>query len=110
MSYTWQLDCTPTPQQPNYSMTGDLTFDDYAHLQFNFSDVQFHLSTSLGEARGEGYPSDLQQQAPEQTLLDAIAKNGADRLRPPSVAITSPTGGGNVALRRESRGEHHCQR
>ena len=58
MSYTWQLVCSPTPQAPNYSMAGDPTFDDYANLQFNFSDVLFHLTTSLGEARGEGFPSD----------------------------------------------------
>ena len=98
MSYSWQLVCTPQPQVPNYSMAGDTTFDDQAHLQFNFSDVLFHLSTSLGEARGEGYPSDLQQQNPEQTLLDYIAKNGALDVTPPSVSITSPSSGGSVPL------------
>ena len=98
MSYTWQLACTPQPAVPNYSKKGDNTFDDYGNLQFNFADVQFHLSTSLGEARGEGYPSDLQQQATEQTLLDAIAKNGPIDSIPPTVAITSPATGASVPV------------
>ena len=98
MSYTWQLDCTPAPQVPNYSSAGDQTFDDFANLQLNFSDVQFHVSTSLGLGRGEGYPSDLQFQTPEQTLLDAIAKNGPLDTVPPVVAITSPAASANVAL------------
>ncbi len=98
MSYTWQLDCTPVPQLPNYSSAGDKTFDDFANLQFNFSDVQFHVSTSLGLGRGEGYPSDLQFQTPEQTLLDAIAKNGPLDTVPPVVAITSPAASANVAI------------
>ncbi len=98
MSYTWQLDCTPVPQLPNYSSAGDKTFDDFANLQFNFSDVQFHVSTSLGLGRGEGYPSDLQLQTPEQTLLDAIAKNGPLDTVPPVVAIASPAASANVAI------------
>jgi hypothetical protein len=97
MSYTWQLVCTPVPQVPNYSKAGDPTFDDYAHMQFNFSDIQFHLSTSLGEARGEGFPDDLQQQTPEQTLLDFIAKNGPLDTVPPTVNISSPAANANVS-------------
>jgi beta-lactam-binding protein with PASTA domain len=96
MSYTWQLECNPTPLQPFYSVSGDATTDNYQHLQFNFPDVQFHLSTSLGEARGEGFPGDLQQQTPEQTLLDFIAKNGPLDTQPPTVGISSPANASNV--------------
>lgn len=98
MSYTWQLECTPSALQSNYSMAGDTTFDDYGNLQFNFHDVQFHLSTSLGESRGEGFPDDFQQQVPEQNLLDVIAKNGPMDTVPPTISITSPGPGGSVAV------------
>jgi hypothetical protein len=97
MSYSWQLVCTPTPPITHYSTATDPTFDDYAHLQFNFSDVMFHLSTSLGEARGEGNPSVMRIMDPEETLLDYIAQNGPLDTVPPAVAITSPGGNSSVA-------------
>jgi hypothetical protein len=96
MSYTWELECTPSPLMPNYSQSGDNTFDDYAHMQFNVSDVLFHLTSSLGRARGEGYPDDLQQEDPEMTLLDKTNRDGPLDTIPPTIAIVSPASGGNV--------------
>ena len=38
----------------------------------------------------------MQQQDPERTLLDAIAKNGPIDTIPPTVGITSPAAGASV--------------
>jgi hypothetical protein len=98
MSYSWELGCNPGNEEPDYSQNGDPTFDDYGHLLFNFSDVLFQLSTTLGTAQGQGYPDDLQQDVPEMTLADKVARDGPLDTIPPTVSITSPAAGASVIV------------
>ena len=96
MSYSWQNECNPISQVQSYSGAKDPTFDDWANLQFNFSDSAIHLGNSLGLSFGD-FP-EVGLETPELNGVDYINVNGPISGTPPVVAITSPAANGNVGL------------
>jgi len=94
MSYSWQDECDSIVQ--SYSGKTDLTFDDWANLQGNFSDSMIHLGNSQGLAYGTF--AELNQFSPELNGLNYIAVNGPPATAPPTVVVQSPKANANVGL------------
>jgi len=94
MSYSWQDECDSVVQ--SYSGKTDLTFDDWANLQGNFSDAMIHLGNTQGEAYGTF--QEVNQFTAELNGLNYIAVNGPPVTTPPAVAVKSPKANADVGL------------
>ncbi len=97
MSYTWQLSCNLPYQVVGYSRLGDTTFDDFANLRMDMSNVMFHLGNSTGIGLGSGSFGDYIQQNPEPNYSLHIAHSGPLDVVNPAVQVTSPTAGAGVS-------------
>ena len=95
MSYSYQLACNPVSQVQGYSGPGDLVFDNFSNLNFQFAQVSLHTGNSLG--MGYGAFSEEAQQAPEQNMQDYINQNGPLDVVKPVVAITSPAANSQIS-------------
>ncbi len=96
MSYSWSLACATQSTVQSYSGATDPTFDDWSHLQHNFSDSMIHLGNTEGLAFGAN-PEDLQF-TPEPNFNDYITVNGPTDTTPPVVKIQSPAANAKVGL------------
>lgn len=96
MSYSYSSACTPASAVQSYSGATDPTFDDWANLRHDVSDVAFLLGNSLGLALGP--VPEQAQQTPELTGLDYINQNGPPDHTPPAITIQSPAAGAKVGL------------
>ena len=97
MSYTWQMSCTLPYQVVGYSQAGDPTFDDFANLRMDMSNVMFNVGNSLGLGLGSGSFGNYIHQNPEPNYSLHIAHSGPLDVVNPAVQITSPTAGAGVS-------------
>jgi len=97
MSYSWQLNCNQPYQVVGYSHLGDTTFDDFANLRMDMSNVMFNVGNSLGLGLGSGSFGDYIQQNPEPNYSLHVAHSGPLDVVNPSVQINSPSGGVGVS-------------
>jgi|SRR5579871_1641744 len=94
MNYEWTDACNSTVT--SYSGAGDLTFDDWANLQFDLTDAAIHLGNTL--RLGFNSVPEESQAAPEPNVLDFLTANGPPSTVPPVIKIQTPAANGNVGL------------